>query len=114
LVYIHARRMLRLLASSLGVVCPTCDVLGPPGSLRCEACGTPFVQWLPAARPQASPAEAPPPSMPQAVTPAVLALVEELSAGRSVEVNQRLIADNAALAAEVAVAYAGMLADTGA
>jgi pseudouridine-5'-phosphate glycosidase len=42
----------------------------------------------------------------QAVTPAVLALVEELSGGRSVEVNQRLIADNAALAAEVAVAYA--------
>jgi pseudouridylate synthase len=42
-----------------------------------------------------------------AVTPAVLALVEELSDGRSVEVNQRLIADNAALAAEVAVAYAG-------
>jgi len=41
----------------------------------------------------------------QAITPAVLALVEELSAGRSVEVNQRLIADNAALAAEVAVAY---------
>jgi pseudouridylate synthase len=44
----------------------------------------------------------------QAVTPAVLALVEELSDGRSVEVNQRLIADNAALAAEVAVAYAGL------
>jgi pseudouridylate synthase len=42
----------------------------------------------------------------QAVTPAVLALIEELSDGRSVEVNQRLIADNAALAAEVAVAYA--------
>lgn len=42
----------------------------------------------------------------QAVTPAVLALVEELSGGRSVEVNQRLIADNAALAAQVAVAYA--------
>jgi pseudouridylate synthase len=42
----------------------------------------------------------------QAVTPAVLALIEELSGGRSVEVNQRLIADNAALAAEVAVAYA--------
>jgi pseudouridylate synthase len=42
----------------------------------------------------------------QAVTPAVLALVEELSSGRSVAVNQRLIADNAALAAEVAVAYA--------
>jgi len=40
----------------------------------------------------------------QAVTPAALALVEELTGGRSVEVNQRLIADNAALAAEVAVA----------
>lgn len=42
----------------------------------------------------------------QGVTPAVLALVEELSDGRSVQVNQQLIADNAALAAEVAVAHA--------
>ncbi len=41
----------------------------------------------------------------QAVTPAVLALVEELSGGASVTVNRALIADNAALAAEVAVAY---------
>jgi pseudouridylate synthase len=46
----------------------------------------------------------------QAVTPAVLTLVEELSDGRNVEVNQRLIADNAALAAGVAVAYAGLAA----
>jgi pseudouridine-5'-phosphate glycosidase len=45
----------------------------------------------------------------QAVTPAVLALVHELAGGRSVEVNRQLIADNAGLAAEVAVAYA----DTG-
>jgi pseudouridine-5'-phosphate glycosidase len=42
----------------------------------------------------------------QGITPAVLTLVEELSDGQSVAVNQRLIADNAALAAEVAVAYA--------
>ena len=42
----------------------------------------------------------------QAVTPAVLALVHELSGGRSVEVNRQLIADNAALAAETAVACA--------
>jgi len=42
----------------------------------------------------------------QAVTPAVLALVEELSGGRSVAVNRALIADNAGLAADVAVAYA--------
>jgi pseudouridylate synthase len=41
----------------------------------------------------------------QAVTPAVLAAVEQLSGGRSVDVNRRLIADNAALAAQVAVAY---------
>lgn len=41
----------------------------------------------------------------QAVTPAVLALVEELTGGQSIEVNQQLIADNAALAAEVAVAH---------
>jgi pseudouridylate synthase len=44
----------------------------------------------------------------QAVTPAALALVEELTGGRSVEVNQRLIADNAALAADVAVVAAGL------
>jgi pseudouridine-5'-phosphate glycosidase len=42
----------------------------------------------------------------QAVTPAVLSLVHELSGGRSVEVNRLLIADNAGLAAEVAVAHA--------
>ena len=42
----------------------------------------------------------------QAVTPAVLALVHELSDGRSAEVNRRLIEDNAGLAGEVAVAYA--------
>jgi pseudouridine-5'-phosphate glycosidase len=42
----------------------------------------------------------------QAVTPAALALVEELTDGRSVEVNRRLIADNAALAAQVAVVCA--------
>ncbi len=41
----------------------------------------------------------------QAVTPAVLALVHELTGGRSAAVNRQLIADNAALAAEVAVAY---------
>ena len=45
----------------------------------------------------------------QAVTPAVLALIEELSDGRSVAVNRALIADNAGLAAEVAVAYAGLV-----
>jgi len=42
----------------------------------------------------------------QEVTPAALALVHELSGGRSVEVNRQLIADNAALAADVAIAYA--------
>jgi len=42
----------------------------------------------------------------QAVTPAVLTLIEELSDGRSVDVNRRLIADNAGLAGEIAVAYA--------
>jgi pseudouridine-5'-phosphate glycosidase len=44
----------------------------------------------------------------QAVTPAVLAAVEKLSGGRSVEVNRRLIADNAALAGQVAVAYSAL------
>ncbi len=43
----------------------------------------------------------------QGVTPAVLDLVHELSGGRSIEVNRQLIAGNARLAAEVAVAYAG-------
>jgi pseudouridine-5'-phosphate glycosidase len=42
----------------------------------------------------------------QEVTPAVLALVHELTGGRSAEVNRQLIEDNAALAGEVAVAYA--------
>lgn len=46
----------------------------------------------------------------QAITPAVLTLMEELTGGRSVEVNRALIADNAGLAAEVAVAYAAGLA----
>ena len=42
----------------------------------------------------------------QALTPFVLARLHERSGGRTLEVNARLIADNAALAAEVAVAYA--------
>ena len=46
----------------------------------------------------------------QAVTPAVLARIEDLSDGRSVAVNRALIADNASLAAQVAVAYAGATA----
>ena len=40
----------------------------------------------------------------QAVTPFVLAFLHEHSGGRTMEVNKRLAADNAALAAEVAVA----------
>jgi pseudouridylate synthase len=42
----------------------------------------------------------------QSVTPAVLRMVHEMSDGRSVAANRRLIEDNAGLAAEVAVAYA--------
>ena len=42
----------------------------------------------------------------QAVTPFVLAHLHERSSGRTLEVNRRLVADNAELAAEVAVAYA--------
>lgn len=41
----------------------------------------------------------------QAVTPFVLAFLHRESGGRTLEVNRRLIADNAGLAAEVAVAY---------
>ena len=41
-----------------------------------------------------------------AVTPFVLAFLHERSGGRTLDVNRRLAADNAGLAAEVAVAYA--------
>jgi pseudouridine-5'-phosphate glycosidase len=44
----------------------------------------------------------------QAVTPYVLAFLHRESGGRTLEVNRRLIADNAGLAAEVAVAYAAL------
>jgi len=42
----------------------------------------------------------------QDVTPFVLSRIHRDTAGESVRINKRLIADNAALAAEVAVAYA--------
>ena len=41
------------------------------------------------------------------VTPFILAYLHEASSGATVEVNKKLIAENAALAAEVAVAYSG-------
>jgi pseudouridine-5'-phosphate glycosidase len=41
----------------------------------------------------------------QEVTPFVLARLHELSGGRTLEANRKLVADNAGLAAEVAVAY---------
>jgi pseudouridine-5'-phosphate glycosidase len=41
----------------------------------------------------------------QALTPFVLSYLHEQSGGRTVELNKRLITENAALAAEVAVAY---------
>jgi pseudouridine-5'-phosphate glycosidase len=41
----------------------------------------------------------------QAVTPFVLSYLHEKSDGRTVEVNKKLIVENAALAAEVAAAY---------
>jgi pseudouridine-5'-phosphate glycosidase len=44
----------------------------------------------------------------QAVTPFVLAYLNEHTGGRTLEVNRRLVADNAQLAAEVARAYAGL------
>jgi pseudouridylate synthase len=43
----------------------------------------------------------------QAVTPFVLGFLHERTGGRTLEANARLVADNAALAAEIAVAYAG-------
>ena len=42
----------------------------------------------------------------QDVTPFVLAYLHEASGGRTIEANRKLVADNAALAAEVAVVYA--------
>lgn len=44
----------------------------------------------------------------QTVTPFVLSYLHERSGGRTLEVNRRLAADNAALAAKVAVAYAAL------
>jgi pseudouridylate synthase len=44
----------------------------------------------------------------QAATPFVLSFLHERSGGRTLEVNRLLVADNAALAAEVARAYAGI------
>jgi len=44
----------------------------------------------------------------QQVTPFVLAFLHERSGGRTLEVNRRLIVDNARLAAEVAVAFAAL------
>jgi len=41
----------------------------------------------------------------QAVTPFLLSYLHEASEGRTIEVNKRLIADNAGLAGEIAVAY---------
>jgi pseudouridylate synthase len=46
----------------------------------------------------------------QEVTPFVLARLHELSGGRTLEANRKLVADNAGLAAEVAVAYARIAA----
>jgi pseudouridine-5'-phosphate glycosidase len=43
-----------------------------------------------------------------ALTPAILARIAELSAGRSVEVNVELVVNNARVAAEAAVAWAGL------
>ena len=42
----------------------------------------------------------------QETTPFLLAYLHEATGGRTVEANRRLVADNATLAAEVAVAYA--------
>jgi pseudouridine-5'-phosphate glycosidase len=41
----------------------------------------------------------------QALTPFVLSYLHEKSDGRTIELNKRLIAENAGLAAEIAVAY---------
>jgi pseudouridylate synthase len=46
----------------------------------------------------------------QEVTPFVLSRLHELSGGRTQEVNRKLVAENAGLAAEVAVAYARIAA----
>jgi pseudouridine-5'-phosphate glycosidase len=45
----------------------------------------------------------------QAVTPFVLSYLHEKSDGRTIELNRKLLAENAALAAEVAVAYSKLI-----
>jgi pseudouridylate synthase len=45
----------------------------------------------------------------QAVTPFVLSYLHEKSDGRTIDLNKKLIAENAALAAEVAVAYSKLI-----
>ncbi|HYY34674.1 MAG TPA: pseudouridine-5'-phosphate glycosidase [Gaiellaceae bacterium] len=45
----------------------------------------------------------------QALTPFVLSYLHEQSQGRTIELNKKLIAENAALAAEVAVAYSKLV-----
>jgi pseudouridine-5'-phosphate glycosidase len=45
----------------------------------------------------------------QAVTPFVLSYLHEKSGGRTIDLNKKLIAENAALAAEVAVAYSKLI-----
>jgi pseudouridylate synthase len=45
----------------------------------------------------------------QALTPFVLSYLHEQSGGRTIDLNKRLIAENAALAAEVAVAYSKLV-----
>ena len=45
----------------------------------------------------------------QALTPFLLSYLHEASGGRTVEVNKQLIVENAALAAQVAVAYSRLL-----
>ncbi len=45
----------------------------------------------------------------QAVTPFVLGFLHERSGGRTLDVNRRLAADNASLAAEVAVAFSAAI-----
>jgi pSer/pThr/pTyr-binding forkhead associated (FHA) protein len=100
--------MSHLLASSLGVVCPNCDVLGPPGSLRCEVCGTPFIKGLSA--PVRAPAAAPEKPSQAAPTPAVEAPLTAPQAAPAAPAAPRAAAPSAPVASRFIL---GLVSGTG-
>jgi FHA domain-containing protein len=56
--------MSQLLLTNLGVVCPNCDELSPPGTAKCPSCGADAYGATPPAKALAKPASVPPPPRP--------------------------------------------------